>query len=193
MIEPCMYKIGDVVDFVSLIDRTPATTFPELDEPRWFCAVTNPNCQNRAEMELYALGFRTYTPKLRKWVSHARVRKAVERPLLGRYLFVEVDEPRQSFHAVRGVNGIEGFIANQGNPVLIPEHYVDSFRMRQMSGEWDEIAKGPMPIGARIRIMEGEFANMLATVTARKSGKLTFKLLNANRYDRVHESSVRAA
>jgi transcription antitermination factor NusG len=185
------YKIGDIVDFVTLIDRAPI--FPELAEPRWFCAVTNPNCQNRAELELYALGFRTFTPKLRKWISHARVKKAVERPLLGRYLFVEIDEPRQSFHAVRAVNGVEGFITNLGKPAMIPEHYVESFRMRQMAGEWDEIAKGPIPVGARIRIMEGEFANMLATVTARKSGKLTLKLLDRNSYGRVHESSVRAA
>lgn len=186
------YKIGDVVDFVNLIDCKPAL-FPEMADPRWFCAVTNPNCQRRAEMELYTLGFRTFTPKLRKWVSHARVRKAAERPLLGRYLFVEVDEPRQSFHKVRGVNGVESFIANLGKPCRIPSPFVESLRMRQMAGEWDEIAKEPIPIGARVRLMEGEFNDMLATVTSRKAGKLTFKLLDENRYGRVHESSVRAA
>ena len=188
-----VYEIGQVVDFVSLIDRTPSTAFPELEEPRWFCAVTNPNCQRRAELELYTLGFRTFTPKLRKWVSHARVRKAVERPLLGRYLFVEVDEPRQSFHTVRSVNGVEGFIANLGRPTLIPSRFVESFRMRQMAGEWDEIAKEPVPVGARVRLVEGEFNDMLATVTSRKAGNVTFKLLDQNRYGRVHESSVRAA
>lgn len=193
MNETKTYKIGEVVDFVSLIDRGPALSFPELAEPKWFCAVTNPNCQRRAELELYTLGFRTYTPKLRKWVSHARVRKAVERPLLGRYLFVEVDEPRQSFHTVRAVNGVEGFVANLGKPCLIPTRFVEAFRLRQMAGEWDEIAKEPVPIGARVRLMEGEFNDMLATVTARKGGRLTFKLLEANRYGRVHESSVRAA
>lgn len=188
-----MYQIGQVVDFVDLIDRKPSLAFPEIAEPKWFCAVTNPNCQRRAELELYTLGFRTFTPKLRKWVSHARVRKAVERPLLGRYLFVEVDEPRQSFHSVRAVNGVEGFIATLGRPSLIPTQFVESFRMRQMAGEWDDVAKGPVPVGARVRLVEGEFNDMLATVTSRKAGKVTFKLLDQNRYGRVHESSVRAA
>lgn len=187
------YQIGQVVDFVDLIDRKPALSFPEVDDPRWFCAITNPNCQRRAELELYSLGFRTFTPKHRKWISHARVRKAVERPLMGRYLFVEVDEPRQSFHSVRSVNGVESLVANMGKPCRIPTRFVEAFRMRQMAGEWDEVAKGPLPIGARVRIMEGEFANMLATVTARKSGKLTFKLLDENRYGQANHVNVRAA
>jgi hypothetical protein len=67
------------------------------DTAQWFCITTNPNCQARAALGLYELGFRTFLPKIRKWATHARVRKAVEKPLLGRYMFVEVDQPRQSF------------------------------------------------------------------------------------------------
>ena len=65
--------------------------------------------------------------------------------------------------------------------------------MRQMAGEWDEIAREPIPLGARVRLVEGEFNDMLATVTARKAGKLTFKLLEQNRYGTANQSSVRAA
>jgi transcription antitermination factor NusG len=186
------YEIGQHVGFVDLIDRSQGINFPHSDTAKWFCAVTNPNCQARAALGLYELGYRTFYPKKRRWVSHARTKTAKEKPLLGRYLFVEVDQPRQSFGAVRAVNGIEGFVSNP-DPVRIPSNLVESFRLRQMAGEWDEVASGPLVVGCRIRVMEGQFANMLATVTKAKGRRIDFKLHGENRYGREQESSVRAA
>lgn len=186
------YQIGQHVGFVDLIDRSQEIQFPESSTAKWFCAVTNPNCQARATLGLYELGYRTFYPKVRRWVSHARVRVAKERPLLGRYVFVEVDQPRQSFGAVRAVNGIEGFVANP-DPVQIPARFVQRFRERYMAGEWDEVAANAIPIGARIRIVEGEFNDMLATVTKVKGKRVDFKLHGENRYGRMNECSVRAA
>ena len=169
-------------------------------------------------MELYALGFRTFAPKLRKWVSHARVKKAVERPLLSRYLFVEIDTKQQSYYAVRSVNGIEGLVSApvltpfgvRVEPVPIPPHHVEDFRRRYMAGEWDFVTQDPIPyidqkgepqirknprtpIGARVRIIEGEFDNLLATITSIKHGKLHCKILDTNKYAILREHGVRAA
>jgi transcription antitermination factor NusG len=189
-----LYAIGQVVEFVDLSNRSREQPAPvALDDPKWFCVVTNPNCQGRAALGLYAAGYRTFMPKIRKWVSHARTRKAKEIPLLGRYLFVEVDHPNQSFGAVKAVNGVETLISTLGAPTSFPSHWVDNLRLRYMAGEWDEVAKGHMPIGARIRIVEGEFNDMLATVTNRKGGRIDFKLHGENRYGRLNECSVRAA
>ena len=189
-----LYAIGDVVGFIDLAnwERNQPAEPAISDSAKWFCVTTNPNCQARAALELYSLGYRTFLPKVRKWAIHARVRKAVEKPLLGRYLFVEVDHPKQSFGTVRAANGIEGFVANP-DPVPIPSRFVEAFRRRYMAGEWDEIAKGPLPVGARIRIVEGEFDNLLATVTQRKGNRIDFKLFGENRYGRLNECSVRAA
>lgn len=186
------YQIGQHVGFVDLIDRSEEIKFPMGETAKWFCAVTNPNCQARAALGLHELGYRTFYPKIRRWVSHARVKVAKEKPLLGRYIFVEVDHPMQSFGAVRSVNGIEGVVSNP-DPVRIPSEYVQTLRERYMAGEWDEVVKGPFPVGARVRVVEGEFNDMLATVTARKGKRIDFKLHGENRYGRMHECSVRAA
>ena len=186
------YEIGQHVGFVDLIDRSQEIQFPESHTAKWFCAVTNPNCQARAALGLYELGYRTFYPKVRRWVSHARVRVAKEKPLLGRYIFVEVDHPRQSFGSIRAVNGIEGMVANP-DPIQIPSRFVERFRQRYMAGEWDEVATGPLPLGARIRIVEGEFNDMLATVTKIKGKRVDFKLHGENCYGRMNECSVRAA
>jgi transcription antitermination factor NusG len=162
---------------------------------QWFVVTTNPNCIRRAELELYSLGFRTFVPKLRKWVSHARIRKAVERPLLGRYLFVELSNTGgQSFGAVKAVNGIEGFVGVCGVPQAVPSHYVEDFRMRYMAGEWDFVSKETMPIGARVRVVEGEFNEMLATVIRRRrTGKVELKFVGSATCRTVYEVSVRPA
>lgn len=186
------YEIGQVVGFVDLIDRSEEIQFPESATAKWFCAVTNPNCQARAALGLYELGYRTFYPKVRRWVSHARTKTAKEKPLLGRYIFVEVDQPRQSFGAVRAVNGIEGFVANP-DPVQIPAQFVQQFRERYMAGEWDEVANGPLVVGCRIRVMEGQFANMLATVTKAKGRRIDFKIHGENQYGWELAHSVRAA
>jgi transcription antitermination factor NusG len=180
------------------------------DTAKWYCAVTQPSRQRRVELELASLGFRNFTPKIKKWVTHARVRKAVERPLLGRYLFVEIDYPRQSFAAVRATNGVDEMVSNLGRPLPIPSHWVEGLMRRYLAGEWDYVRQDPvtfingegktetrhnqpLSIGCRIRVMEGEFADMLATVTGVKRGKVTFKVLGTAEYGSLTQWGVRAA
>lgn len=195
-----------------LIERNKTFTEPPFISRggKWFCIVTNPNCQLRASLELYSLGYRTFMPKIKKWVSHARVRKAVEKPLLGRYVFVEVDYPRQDFGTIKAVNGVETIISNLGAPCAFPAHWIEGFLERYLAGEWDFVTQEPVryvdgggeiqvrknpqaPIGARVRIIEGEFNDMLATITNRKHGKLHCKLLDTNIYAQMRELGVRAA
>jgi transcription antitermination factor NusG len=198
------YEIGQHVGFVDLIEEQQAE-FPISKTSRWFCAVTNPNCQARAALGLHELGYRSFYPKVRRWVTHARVRKAKERPLLGRYIFVEVDpkNDQQSFYDVRAVNGIEAVLSSwqqtpfgaRVQPAAFCSDWIASMRLRQMAGEWDE-TKGTLPIGARIKLMEGEFADRLATVTAkegRRERTIVFKLVDENTYGQLHINNVRAA
>lgn len=202
-VTPALYEIGQVVGYVDLIDYEQGKpSAPVVNErAEWFCVMTNPNCERRAEMELYSLGYRTFAPKIRKWASHARVKKAVERPLLSRYLFVEIDhdgDQGQSYGEVRGVNGVEMLLSGvlpkgAWGPLPFPAHWVEGLLTRQLAGEWDEIAKGPIPVGARVRIIEGEFDNLLATVTNIKSGKLHCKILDSTVYTQLREHGVRAA
>lgn len=174
----------------------------------WYIAITNPNCQRRAEAELAALGYASFFPKLRKWVSHARVKVAKEYPILGRYVFVDV--PDGNFWTVRKVNGVEGLITNhEGAPLSIPWQVVWGFRERYLQGEWDfvinetglfvnhngeyEARKNKTPVGAIIRIMEGEFANMLGVVRERTRGQFKIMPSGGGQFIHTWPDNVRAA
>ena len=158
----------------------------------WYIAITNPNCHRRAENELASLGYAAFWPKLRKWCSHARVKVAKEYPILGRYLFVEI--PDGNFFGVRAVNGIEGLLVGcNGAPATIPAQTVWAFRERYMRGEWDYVAKEVIPTGARVRIMEGEFADLLTVVRGRKNGKLKFLPPGKRDFVFTRQDNARAA
>lgn len=158
----------------------------------WYIAITNPNCHRRAESGLAAIGYQVFWPRLRKWVSHARTKKAKEYPILGRYVFVEI--PDHEFYAVRNVNGIEGLLTgDSGAPAQIPASIVWAFRERYMRGEWDFVEQGAIPIGGLIRIMEGEFAELLTIVRGRKNGKIKFLPPGKREFFFTREQNVRAA
>jgi transcription antitermination factor NusG len=163
-----------------------------MEDRHWYIAVTNPNCHRRAEGGLAELGYPAFWPKMRKWASHARVKVPKEYPILGRYLFVQV--PDGNFWAARNVNGIECFLtAEDGSPAEIHHRHVWAFRRRYMAGEWDMIAQSPIPVGARIKIMEGEFADMITVVRGRRNGKLKFLPPHATEFSATREENARAA
>lgn len=175
----------------------------------WYIAITNPNCHKRAECGLAAAGYQAFWPKMRKWTSHARTKTPKEYPILGRYLFVEI--PDQEFFTVRNVNGVEALLTgDSGAPATVPAETVWAFRERYMRGEWDFVAnetgefmtgdgelivrRNRIPSGGRVKIMEGEFANLLTTVRSRgKNGKLAFLPPGRREFVYTSEGNVRAA
>lgn len=158
----------------------------------WHIATVNPNCHRRAEVELASLGYRAFWPKLRKWVSHARTKVPKEFPILGRYLFIDVHDG--NFWAVRQVNGIEGLLTNEiGNPMAVNAADVMAFQLRYHAGEWDQVANERIPVGARVRVLKGEFARLLIVVRGRKNGKLEFLPPGAAKFARIPEEHVWAA
>lgn len=50
-----------------------------------------------------------------------------------------------------------------------PSRLVESFIGRYIAGGWDEVSKGAIPVGARIRITEGGFQMRLRLSSARKT------------------------
>jgi transcription antitermination factor NusG len=147
----------------------------------------------RVEGELYNLGYRTFTPKLRKWVSHARRRTAVYRPVLSRYLFVDIDHPRQSFGMVRNVHGVETILSSGGSPLSFTTDDVADFILRQLKGEWDEIEGEKLPVGAKIAFMDGPHEESEAVITAMKGNKVSYKIIGTAQYGTTYAFSVRAA
>lgn len=173
----------------------------------WYVVQVAPGCHAQVAGKLQERHLlRVFYPVMRRWKSHARQRREWLVPLLGRYIFVEI--PDGGFELVRQCDGVQAFLCNAMRPVTISERIVGGMMARQMQGEWDfvtpvvrylktddrgELARdrrgntqwiernnGDLPARARVRIIEGEFADRLAIILS--SGSMTkVKLLGDDR------------
>lgn len=160
--------------------------------PEWFCGVVQPNQDQRVQRKLEGMGHRTFVPKLRKWISRSRRLVDVERPILGRYMFIEVDYPRQSFD-FRNVHGLSQILSTFGVPKVMPRDEVEALLHRYLAGEFDEVTNAGIPLTARIMVVEGKWAGMLGTVTNIRKRQTTIKVDGQRAFVDLPQSALRPA
>lgn len=169
-------------------------SFPAGEQ--WYALHTNIKCEFRAQFGLDGKGFRTFLPLMTRWISHARVRKIVQRPLLSRYLFVELDPNQQSFEDVRRTDGVEAVVSNLGVPVVIPRGLVEAFIGKQLAGEFDYASEEPLTKGAKVHVVHGEWDDLIGVViegwASDHAGSVMVKLLNDRKLVRLGAYAVRA-
>ena|SRR5215831_11783925 len=90
--------------------------------------------------------FPTYYPMVREMrrVPHRRLSRKqrktnlfareIERPLLGRYVFVQFDFETDDWHAIFNVAGVTGMAIHNGLPIPIRDSIIDELRAREING-----------------------------------------------------------
>lgn len=157
----------------------------------WFVAVVTAHGHRTVERQLALLGYPAFYPRLKRWVTHARTKVAAEKPLLGRYLFVEINDGE--FGRVAAIDKLRSFLLNaEGAPAAIDEQVVWWWRSRYMRGEFD-LTTRDIPIGALVRITEGEFAEQLAIVTGVHRGKILVRPRGSSKVTTMQFRLVSAA
>jgi transcription elongation factor/antiterminator RfaH len=130
---------------------------------RWFLAHTLPNSEWKAELHLGAQGFRTFQPKIRKTIRHARQLKTVRAPLFPRYLFVILNLERDRWLSVRSTVGVSSlFSSRDGRPVAVPIGIVESLIERSD----DSLTRldNDLVEGQQVRVLTGPFADFIGTL-----------------------------
>jgi len=169
-----------------------------FSRPIWLVIYTNIKCEYRVRGGLAGKGFRCYVPEMTKWVSHARTKQKVKRPLFQRYVFVEIDMDQQSMEDIRQTDGVETVLFNEGvaMPFTVPEGFIEETLRRQLAGDFDFTKEDPMPLGAKVVIVQGEWDGLFAVVTGRKggagNGDVMLKVLKMKAPIRLPLASIRA-
>jgi transcriptional antiterminator RfaH len=134
-------------------------------------------------MGLSAVGFRSFLPEVTRWKRHARTSEIGRDALFPRYLFVEADFNRQSISLIHETHGVESIINNNGVPTSIYGDFIVELLERQLRGEFDltrqeETGKQQYPVGAKVAIMEGQYAGALGHIVKFPSAKRAEILLS---------------
>jgi len=156
----------------------------------WYVVRTNIKCEDKAERNLKATGFRTYAPwqkferlnrRKRVWVQH-------EMRLAPRYLFLDtgdLNREQTPWGLIRGCEGVEKVLDNQGLPIPLNSDEVKALHSimdaerdfafdetragklhrREIGKTRKETTKMRFPVGSKVRISDGPFATFGGEVT----------------------------
>lgn len=148
----------------------------------WFVIRTNIKCEDKAERNLDAAGYRTYAPWQRFETYNRRKRVFIEHSLrvAPRYLFLETDQERDGvpWGIIRACEGVERVLGVDGLPQSLTgdeESALYAIMAAEANFEFDETRAGKLhrreigktkaettklkyPVGSKILVTKGPFA-----------------------------------
>jgi len=123
---------------------------------RWYVAYTQPGKENLAAGQLAAQGFKTYLPKYRKTVRHARKVTDIKAPLFPRYIFVAFDLDLSRWRAINGTRGISYLLTMGEKPSAVPTGVVEEIKSRETQDQLIELEPNvPYDPGDSLEITSG--------------------------------------
>jgi transcription antitermination factor NusG len=127
---------------------------------RWFVARAITHQETRAQLNLDRLGFRSFVPRLRRTVRHARKLQEALRPLFPGYVFVVIDLSKQRWRTVNGTFGVASLIMGTEQPRAVPQGVVEGLLA---SGDHSGTIRfdDGLEVGQTVRIVSGPFAETL--------------------------------
>jgi transcriptional antiterminator RfaH len=127
---------------------------------RWYVVYTQPHREFRAQAQLAAQGFRTFLPRYRKTIRHARKLMTVNAPFFSRYLFVALDLDQDQWRSVNGTWGVVSLISDGMFPVPLPQGVIESLIDASDTSGFVNLGDA-LQVGERVRVLTGPFANLV--------------------------------
>jgi transcription termination/antitermination protein NusG len=106
--------------------------------------------------------FKVMVPQKKKIVVQEGKKKTVEERLFPGYVLVQMEVTDDTWHVVRALKGVTGFVGTGNNPTPLPESEVSAL-MNFMDTE-EPTFEAKFSVGDAVKITEGPFAEFLAKV-----------------------------
>ena len=136
---------------------------PLRERERWFVAQTLSDREQLARFHLSAQGFRTFLPRFRKTVRHARSMREVIAPVFPGYIFVVVDPERDRWRSINGTFGVARLVSAHQRPIPFPTGVVEALLASVDELGMVRFDRGLKP-GQTVRVVAGPFAQVLGVL-----------------------------
>ena len=143
----------------------------------WFILQFKSNSYRQATENLSRQGFETFLP-----LHDATSRKSsrfinTSKPLFPGYMFIRFDRAESEWHKINYTYGVSRLITFNSSLKSIPSIFIDNLMKRyDSSGKLIPIAG--MKKGDKVKILEGPFANFIATVEKYETEKRIWILMD---------------
>ena len=137
---------------------------PKISDLPWFVAQLKPNGFAKAKANLERQGFATFMPMQARMVRHARKDRKVRRPVFPGYIFVSFDPAVTQWRVINNTFGVKTLVS--GNS-MSPQQAPHGLMTALFAGCDHEENILPPPVfheGAKVRVVNGPFKNVLAEV-----------------------------
>ena len=176
----------------------PFKSFGGLDlEPgeRWFVARVLHHREASAQFNLHRQGYRSFAPRVRRTIRHARAMRNVIAPLFPGYIFVILDLSVVPWRCINSTIGVSSLIMSAEQPMPVPPGVVEGLlAATECSGTVR--LDGDLKIGQKLRILSGPFADTLcrlAELDDKGRVRVLFEFLGAEVSPRLDRSLVAPA
>ncbi len=119
--------------------------------------------------------FKVMIPQKRKIVVSEGKKKTVDERLFPGYVLVLMEVTDDTWHIVRSIKGVTGFVGTGDTPTPLPETEVAAL-MNFMEGE-EPTFEAKFAVGDSVKITEGPFAEFLGKVEEVNDGQGKVKVL----------------
>jgi len=123
----------------------------------WSVAITKPNNENRAEVNLVRQGYLTYLPK---YLS--KVGKEIKvKILFPRYIFVRIED---QWHRINNTFGISRVLLNnESKPAVVSDKIIDNLKLKEDNKGLISLPEPPkFKQGESVRVANGSFSGYRA-------------------------------
>ena len=133
----------------------------------WVVASTHPHKEQVALDNLQRQGFLAYCPRVRRRIRHARRLQQVLRPLFPGYVFIRLDPETAQWRSIDSTLGIRNLVRFGDRPGTIPGDFVAGLQTTEKDGAVAvPRARDCYDVGEKVRMREGPFEGLIATVLA---------------------------
>ena len=108
-----------------------------------------------------AWAFRSFAPRLRRTVRHARKLRNVLAPLFPGYIFLILDLSRDQWRCVNSTFGVASLIMGVEQPIPVPQGIVETLVAAATESSGTVRLDFDLEIGQKVRILSGPFAETL--------------------------------
>jgi transcriptional antiterminator RfaH len=128
----------------------------------WYVVHTHPHAEAKAEAHLRRQGFKTYLPRYRRSLRHARRSEVVFAPLFPRYIFVAMDTARQRWRAIQSTLGVSRLVSFGETPATLKDRVIEQIKSQETEDGLVRIPqRSAFAPGERIRVCNGPLESCL--------------------------------
>jgi transcriptional antiterminator RfaH len=130
---------------------------------RWYVTQMLQHREKVAQLHLRQQGFRSFFPRFRKTVRHARKLQDVVVPVFRGYIFVIFDAERARWRSINGTLGVARLLTADSQPIPVPAGVVEAL-IGALDSSGLVLLGADLKPGVAVKIVAGPFAGGLGVL-----------------------------